>query len=60
MSSEELKEMAAKIFENGTVVKEDIYYGTTNCFEVKCAGMPIKYIVKINCFKVEEIIEIIG
>lgn len=60
MSSEELKKMAAKIFENGTIVEEDINYGTTNCFTVKCEGMPIKYIVKIDCFKVEEIIEIVG
>ncbi len=60
MSSEELKKMATKIFENGTIEKEEMVQGTTNCFTVKCNGFPIKYIVKIDCFKVSEIIEIVG
>lgn len=60
MSSAGLKEMASKIFANGTIEREEIVYGTTNVFTVKCDGMPIKYIVKVDCFKVEEIIEIAG
>lgn len=60
MTSEELKKMAKGIFENGTIEKEEICYGTTNLFTVKCDGLPIKYVVKIDCFKVSEIIEIIG
>ena len=58
-TQEQLKKMATKIFENGTIKSEDIYYGTTNVFTVICKDLPIKYIVKIDCFEVEEIIEMI-
>lgn len=56
---EQLKEMAAKIFRNGTIKSEEIYYGTTNVFTVICKELPIKYIVKIDCLEIEEIIEMI-
>lgn len=58
-TQEQLKEMATKIFENGKIKSEEICYGTTNIFTMICKDLPIKYIVKINCFEVEEIIQMI-
>ena len=59
MTGEQLGEMAKKIFANGRIEKEEVVYKAENCFTVKCDGMPIRYIVKIDCLEVSEIIELI-
>lgn len=59
-TSEELHKMAEKIFANGKIKSAKNYYDTTISFEVVCVGLPIKYIVKIDCGEVQEIIEVIG
>lgn len=58
MASEELKNMAEKIFLNGKIEKEEAY-ATENQFTVRAEGLPIKYIVKIDCLEVNEIIEMV-
>lgn len=55
---EELKIMASEIFKNGKITKHEFI--SQDVFTVEKDGLPIKYIIKINNLKVEEIIEIIG